>query len=183
MNFLLRRIVVVGTISSGKSTIAKRLAEKLALNFIELDALHWEQGWIETPDETFRARAEEATRISDWVVEGNYHRVRDIIWPRAEAIIWLDYSLPLIFWRLTYRIFKRAITRELLWGKNIEPFWIQFKIWSEDSLYHWLFKTYWRRKREYPQLFMQPSYAHLKIFCFKSPRQVDNWLASMSNKE
>jgi adenylate kinase family enzyme len=47
------RIVVVGTTSSGKSTLASQLVEKIGADFIELDALHWEPNWVEAPDEVF----------------------------------------------------------------------------------------------------------------------------------
>jgi shikimate kinase len=38
--FPFKRVVEVGTTSSGKSTVAKNLAEQFSLDFIELDALH-----------------------------------------------------------------------------------------------------------------------------------------------
>ena len=43
--FPYHRIVVIGTTSSGKSTLAERLGAQLGMNFIELDALHWESNW------------------------------------------------------------------------------------------------------------------------------------------
>jgi hypothetical protein len=43
-----------------------------------------------------------------------------------------------------------------------------------EQLY-WLFKTYWRRKREYPALFAQPEYQHLQVFRFSTPRQTQEW--------
>ena len=45
--FPYKRVVVVGTTSSGKSTIAKRLADEFGLDFIELDALYWAPNWID----------------------------------------------------------------------------------------------------------------------------------------
>jgi len=177
-SFRYKRMVVVGTTSSGKSTLAKRLAIQFALDFIELDALHWERNWHEAPDEVFRARVDEATRSERWVVAGNYQQVRDIIWSRAEAVIWLDYSFPRVFWQLTIRTFRRSILQEELWNGNREKLWWHFKFWSDESLYRWLFKTYWRRKREYPQLFAELGYDHLKVIRFGSPRKADEWLAS-----
>ena len=179
LSFPYRRIVVVGTTSSGKSTLAKCLADKLSADFIELDALHWEPNWKEAEPEVFRARVQRATCSPDWVVAGNYHVVRDLIWPRAEVIIWLDYPLWTIFWQLTKRTFSRWWTQELLWGTNRETLWPQFILWSQDSLYYWLFKTYWQRKREYPTLFAAPSNAHLTVFHFRSPREADEWLRSL----
>jgi adenylate kinase family enzyme len=170
------RIVVIGTTSSGKSTLAERIAERFNMNFIELDALHWEPNWVETPLDVFRERVETATQAEAWIVAGNYHVIRDLVWTKAEVIIWLDYPFFIILWQLTRRTFQRWWTQELLWGKNIEPFWVHFKLWSQESLFHWLFKTYWRRKRETPQLLSLPEHRHLKLIHFKHPREADEWL-------
>lgn len=178
-SFPYRRLVVVGTTSSGKSTLAAQVAQKLGLDFIELDALHWEPNWVEAPDDVFRTRVDAATRAPGWCVAGNYSVVRDLTWARAEAIVWLDYPFHTVFWRLTRRTFHRWWTRELLWGINRENLWTHFKLWSDESLFHWLFKTYWRRKREIPQLFALPQHAHLQVIHLKTPKKTDAWLASL----
>lgn len=178
--FPYRRIVVIGTTSSGKSTLAETLAEKLNLDFIELDALHWEPNWVDAPDEIFRQRVDTATSTPGWAMAGNYSAVRDLAWPRAEVVIWLDYPLWTIFWRLFFRTLRRCWTRELLWGTNRENLSNHLKLWSDESLFHWLFKTYWRRKRQIPQFLALPEYAHLKLFHFKTPEETDNWVKSIT---
>lgn len=176
-----RRFVVIGTTGSGKSTLAEQLAEKLNLDLIELDALNWGPNWAPAGGELLRARVEEATRSSGWVVAGNYGATRPVTWSRAEAAIWLDYSLWVIFWRLLRRTLLRIVYNEELWNGNREHLWTQLKLWSDDSLFHWLFKTYWRRKREYAQLFAMPEHAHLHIFHFKHPKQAQAWLTQLSD--
>jgi adenylate kinase family enzyme len=113
------------------------------------------------------------------VIAGNYSVVRDIIWSRAQAVIWLDFPLHILFWRLLTRTVRRAWTQEELWNGNREPFWWHLKLWSQDSLFHWLFKTYWRRKREYPLLLSLPGHEHLKVFHFKHPRELEKWFESI----
>ncbi len=174
--FPYKRVVVVGVTGSGKSTLAERLAQRFDLKYIELDALYWEPNWQAAPLEVFRARVEEATQAEKWIVAGNYHVVRDITWSKAEAIVWLDYSLWRVFWQLTGRILTRWWSQELLWGTNREPLWIHFKLWSKDSLYNWLFQTYWRRRREYPRLLAQPEHQHLKLLRFCHPNETEAWL-------
>lgn len=171
-----KRIVVIGTTSSGKSTLAERLAQKLGCDFVELDALHWEPDWREAPLEVFRQRVETATQAAAWVVAGNYHVVRDIVWSRAEAVIWLDYPFPIVFSRLWKRTWRRWWYQEELWNGNRESIWTHFKLWSEESLFHWVFKTYWRRKREIPMLLSLPEHQHLKLIRFDHPRQTEEWL-------
>ncbi|MBN2116994.1 MAG: hypothetical protein JW730_10500 [Anaerolineales bacterium] len=178
-SFPYKRVVVVGVTSSGKSTLAEKLAGHFGLNYIELDALNWEPNWQAAPLEVFRARVEKATQAEKWIVAGNYHVVRDLIWPKAEAVIWLDYSIWRVLWQLTHRSFTRWWSQELLWGTNYEPIWIHFKLWSTDSLYHWLFKTYWRRKREFPILLSQPEHQHLKLIRFRHPKETEEWLARL----
>lgn len=179
--FPYERVVVVGVTSSGKSTLAERLARRFDLNFIELDALHWEPDWQEAPLDVFRRRVAAATETEKWVVAGNYRTVRDLIWPQAEAVIWLDYPLLTVLWQLTRRTFTRWWNHELLWGTNHEPFWRHFKLWSQDSLFHWLFKTYWRRKREFPVVLSLPEHQHLKLIRFTHPEETEAWLRAMED--
>ena len=172
------RLIVIGATGAGKSTLAENLANKLGLEWIELDALHWLPGWQSRPLEDFRARTEQATQGPRWVIAGNYSSVRDLTWPRAELIIWLDYPLWTIFWRLWHRTWKRWWTRELLWGTNRENMLDHFKLWSkQDSLFAWLFATYWRRKREFPLLIA--AHPHLQLIHLRTPRETQQWFESL----
>jgi adenylate kinase family enzyme len=180
-SFPYKRVIVIGVTSSGKSTLAEQLAKRFDLNYVELDALHWEPNWQEAPLEVFRGRVEKATQAERWAVAGNYRIARDLIWPRAEAVIWLDYPLLVVLRQLTRRTFRRWWTRELLWGTNRERLWTHFKLWSNDSLFHWLFKTYWRRKGEYPALLSQPEHRHLKLIRLQHPKETANWLERLSS--
>ena len=167
---------MVGPSGSGKSTLGKRVAGSFGIDYVELDALYWERDWHEASPETFRARAELATRAPAWVVDGNYRAVREIVWPRAEAVLWLDYSFPLVLRRLTTRIVRRALRREELWNGNRETFWWHLKLWSRESLFNWLLKTYWEYKRLYPILLAEPANAHLALIRHTSPRETEAWL-------
>lgn len=180
-SFPYKRIIVVGVTGSGKSTLAETCARRFGLKYVELDALHWEPNWQPAPLDVFRTRVEEAFQAEGWVVAGNYHVVRDLIWPKGEVVLWLDYSLGRVLWQLTQRNVRRWWTQELLWGTNRERLWPHFKLWSEESLYHWLFKTYWRRKREYSLLLSQPQHRHLKCLRFQNPGETQAWLDSLDH--
>jgi adenylate kinase family enzyme len=170
------RLVVIGTTGSGKSTLAQQLADKFGYDFIELDSLYWEPNFQPAPLEVFRARVEKATQAERWAAAGNYHVARDLVWPKAEAVIWLDYSLPFIFGRLWKRSWQRWWSQEEICNGNRENIWIHFKLWSQESLFHWLFKTYWKRKREYPVLLQLPEYQHLKVIRLKNQKETNEWL-------
>jgi adenylate kinase family enzyme len=167
--------VVVGSTGSGKTTFAQELARRLGGLHVELDALHWDPNWTAAPRELFRARVAAALEDAErWVVDGNYSAVRDLVWPRADAVIWLDYSLGRTFYQLARRCVGRGLRREELWNGNREE--LRTHLFTRESLFLWLFKTYWRRRRQFPELLALPEHAHLAAFRLRSPRAAAAWL-------
>jgi adenylate kinase family enzyme len=175
----LRRIAVVGTSGSGKTTLARQLSDQLRIPHVELDALHWDPGWTPTPTPIFQQRTAAALQGAAWVVDGNYPEVREIIWCRADTVVWLDYGLVLTMWRLVRRTFRRVATRETLWNGNRERD-LHAHFFSRDSIFLWALRTYGQRRREYPALLGSPAYAHVLPVRLRSPRATTRWLASLS---
>jgi adenylate kinase family enzyme len=169
-----RRIVVTGSTGSGKTTLARQLSQLLGIPHVELDAFNWEPNWTQATTEVFKQRVAEALRGDNWVVDGNYSAVRDLVWPRAALLVWLDFPLRVIMWRLFWRTLLRGIKKEELWNGNREQLRTNFL--SRDSLFIWVLKTYWRRRREYPDLLKQPEYAHLKVVRLRSSKEMRRWL-------
>lgn len=175
-----RRISVVGTTGAGKTTLARRLTDLLDITHVELDALHWGPDWTPAPREVFRERVREAVVANSlWVVDGNYSRVRDIVWAHADTVVWLDYPLWRILWQLTKRNLRRSLLDVELWNGNRERFRTQF--FSRDSLYLWALQTYRRRRQEYPALLAQPEYAHLALIHLRSARETQTWLERLTS--
>ena len=176
-SFPYRRICVVGTTGCGKSTLAENLAQQLDIPRLELDSYHWQPGWKESDRETTRKRVEEDTQAEAWVSDGNYRFLRDILWKRAQVLIWLDYPLYIILWQLWRRTWKRVLTKELLWGTNTERLGAQF--FSRDSLFLWALKSHARHRKEYSSMPGLPEYTHLKVYRLKSRRETEDWLRSL----
>jgi adenylate kinase family enzyme len=81
------RVSIVGTSCSGKTTLARGISSVMGIPHFELDAIHWLPNWTPRPIDLFRAAVEEATTGDRWVIDGNYSKVRDIIWSRATDVV------------------------------------------------------------------------------------------------
>ena len=175
-----RRIAIIGTTGAGKTTLSRRLARLIDAPVIELDALHWGPHWTPAPAAQFRAAADVATRGDRWVADGNYGKVRDLVWGRADTLIWLDYPLVVNFWRLTRRNLGRIATGEELWHGNRESFRTQF--FARDSLYVWAAQSHGRHRREWLALLATAPYAHLAVARFRTPGATERWLRRVSRE-
>jgi len=171
-----RRISVVGTIGSGKTTFACKSSQLLEVQHIELDALHWEPNWVEAPNDLFRERVKQSLQGDSWVVDGNYHQVRDIVWSRADTVVWLDYPFRTIIARLAIRTLRRILTHEKLWNSNQEHI---RGLFTRDSVFMWAIRTYRRRRRQYPALLSRPENSHLKVVRLRSPVEATRFLSTL----
>ena len=177
----MRRVVIGGSTSSGKTTFSRALARRMDVPLIELDALYWGPNWTEAPPPIFRERVSAAIAGDTWVLDGNYSVVRDLTWARADTLVWLDYPLRVILWRLFERTNRRIRSREELWNGNRERFRNAYL--STNSLYLWLFRSYWMRRRTWPRALAEPAFRQLTVHRFRSPGNADRWLSSITAPE
>jgi adenylate kinase family enzyme len=137
---------VIGDTGSGKTTVARALAEKLGVPHIELDALFWRPGWQESEADEFRERVVAALGDEGWVVDGNYRtKLGSLVLGQADVIIWLDLPFRTTFPRSLRRTLRRLRTRESLWGTNVESWRAVF--FSRESLLWWAVKSRVRKRR------------------------------------
>jgi adenylate kinase family enzyme len=146
----LARVVVVGASCSGKTTFARELAGILGSTHVELDALHWGPDWVPKPRPEFGRLTDIATTQPQWVVDGNYRVVRDVVWPRATSIVWLNLAFPTVFGRAIRRTLRRSLTGEELYAGNRES--LRRAFLSRESILLWVLQTHGRRRREFRNL-------------------------------
>ena len=175
----MKRVVIIGTTGSGKSTLAKKLADKLKLVHIDLDDFHHLPGWQERSTEEFRSLLTKAMQADKWVVAGNYEsKSRDITWPKADTLIWLDMPFMSNFWQLFRRTMKRSYTGELICNGNTEPFVRQF--FSNKSILWWFLKTWHKNRKRYGAVFAHPAdHPHLKLIRLRSYQQSHDFIESL----
>jgi adenylate kinase family enzyme len=167
----MQRITIIGTSCAGKSTLANRLATVMGVPHIELDALHWEPGWIEAPNDVFRPRVAAAVAGEAWVTDGNYSVVRDLVWSRSDTIVWLDYSFPRIFWQSIKRTFRRSVAGERCCNGNRESL---RRALGRDSILLWVVKSHFPKRRKY--LADLPKLEGTRVVILRSPKAAEKWL-------
>jgi adenylate kinase family enzyme len=169
-----RRVLVVGPTNSGKSTLAARIGALLDVPSVDLDALYWKPDWVGSEDEEWHPRLREVAERDAWVVAGNYWRhTTPTLWPRAEAVIWLDLPLRVTLPRIFTRSWKRWRSRELLWGTNREHFFPQFKVWDSTSLVGYALQAHRSMRQRYVASMADPAFAHLRFVRLRSPEEVE----------
>lgn len=157
--------------------MATRIARVLDMPHIEFDALRHGPNWTETPDDVFREQLRLELQGDRWVGDGNYSIARDIVWSRATTLVWLDYPIRVVLWRLFWRTMRRGVLREELWHGNTER--LRWHFLSRQSLFLWALKSHWRRRRTIPPALAHPDHAHLDLVRLRSPRAAHDWLLTL----
>jgi len=175
----MKRIVIIGTSCSGKTTLANNISSILDIPHFELDVLHWGPNWSER--EEFESDVEQAVQDNSWVIDGNYRKVRDLVWNRVDTIIWLNYTFLFVFWRALKRSISRMILRKRIFAGNVESFKTTFL--SSDSILWWVIKTHKMRKEEYCQLSNTSKYSHLNIIQLNNQNETVQFLNYLEDKQ
>jgi adenylate kinase family enzyme len=168
------RIVVYGVTGSGKSTLAARIAARTGLPYISADDLTWQPGWVAVPDDEQRRRIAEVCAGERWVLDAAYSRWRDVVLPRTQLIVGLDYPRWLSLGRLVRRTAKRSVTRERICNGNVESLRQMF---SADSIIRWHFASF-ARKRATIRAWAAESPGP-EIRRLKSPHETRRWLDTL----
>jgi adenylate kinase family enzyme len=85
-----KRVLVIGSGGAGKSTFARRLAERTGLPLVHLDALYWRPGWVEPAREVWDSTIADLLRGDRWILDGNYGRTMEVRIQASDTVVFLD---------------------------------------------------------------------------------------------
>ena len=165
----MRRVVVVGSGGSGKSTFSTELGRLTGLPVIHLDREYWRPGWEETPKDEWNARVAQLLAGESWIMDGNFGGTREMRMHAADTIIFLDLPRRVCL----YRVLKRTLryygtTRpDMSEGCN-ERLDFEFIGWV------WSYK-HRSRKRLLAEL---ESFENKRVFTLRNQRQVREFLSA-----
>jgi adenylate kinase family enzyme len=176
---LFRRINVVGTSGSGKSTFSRQLADVLKYPYIEMDALFWKPDWEQSTDKEFFAKLEKYLQQTTWILDGNYSRTTNIKWKEVDTVIWLNYSWQRTVYQSITRAIKRSLFKQTLWAGNKESFKKSF--FSRDSIILWMLQNYHRQQQQYLMNMNDPQWRHIQFIRISNSKHAKQFLQQLQN--
>ena len=107
----MERIAVIGNAGGGKSTLARALATRRGLPYVEIDALLWRDGWQPAPEDEYEAEHARLIAEPRWVIDGlGRLELLAARLARASEIVLIDLPLWMHFWL--------AAERQIAWAKG-----------------------------------------------------------------
>jgi energy-coupling factor transporter ATP-binding protein EcfA2 len=174
------RILILGRTGSGKTTLARELAAALAVPHVELDSLYFGPDLSRAPLSVLRERTSAAIAADRWVTDGNKRAVRDLVWPRADAVIWLDYPVYVSLWRLVKRTRTRTLALSAQAAQTGRSTALPKQMLAAARGVLTALRSHRGQRRRYPRMFAQPAHQHLAVVRLRSPRATRRWMARVT---
>ncbi len=174
----MRRVVVVGNSGSGKSTVGRAVAERIGAAYVEVDSVYHQANWQPLPFDEFRQRLDVLTADGSWVIDGNYRAIREVVWSRADTVVWLDLPRTTVTRQIVGRTLGRVARRKELWNGNRERWRNFFSLNPEESVIVWSLTKHGHYRRMYGDAMADPAYGHLTFVRLRSRAEIEKFLAS-----
>ena len=171
------RISVIGCSGSGKSTLSRSVHERFGIPWLELDSLHHQADWRSLGDAEFRARvADFIEGHDDWIIDGNYEVVFDLVRSRCTDLVLLDVPRSRVMRQLLWRSIRRIVLRTPLWNGNREGLRTLLSLDPQESVLLWALKTYRRDPERFERLRSDPMFRSVRFHRLTGPETADRWL-------
>lgn len=167
----MKRILVIGSGGSGKSTLSAALGQRLHIPVIHMDAMYWQHGWTEPARPEWQARVEAMCRQDSWIMDGNYSGTLAQRLAACDTVIFLDLPRLVCLWR--------ALSRGFRYRGTVRPDMAEGcpeQLPSRDFL-SWIWH-YPERSRPKVTALLAAHQQNLRIVHLRSPGDVRRFLAN-----
>lgn len=173
-----KKIAVIGSPGSGKTTLTKKLGSMLKLPIYHLDHHFWEENWQGKDEERWGGIVKDLSSNSEWIIDGDYFNTIKMRMDSADMIVYLNFSKWLCLWRICKRLF-------LSYGKTRSD----MPAGCKEKL-NWQFINFVKFVWDYHKirkpiiLDMLKSYRGIKtVYIFKNNEELDNFCHNITKKE
>lgn len=169
----MERILIIGNAGSGKTTFARKLAEKYHLPLIHLDKLYWRDNWEHISREEFDFTLQAELKKPQWIIDGNFNRTLPHRLKYCDTVFFFDLPTVTCLAGITKRIITNyGKTRDDMGGDCNEYFDSQ-----KLPLYRNVLTFNRQHRKDYHKLLS--SAKHASIIVFKNRRQAGSFLRSL----
>lgn len=137
------RLLIYGVTGSGKSVAARRIAERLGVPCHLADELTWEKRWTPVDQDEQRRRFAAIAAQQSWVLDTAYGAWLNVIIPRTDLIVGLDYPRWFSLSRLVRRTAARVIDKRPICNGNVETV---RGVLGTNSILRWHFRSFARKR-------------------------------------
>ena len=169
----MQRILIIGNAGSGKTTFAKKLAERTGLPLVHLDKLYWTGNWEHVDRDTFDQLLQQQLDKPSWIIDGNFNRTLPHRLEHCDTVFYFDLPTLTCLWGITKRVFSNyGRTRPDMGGNCPERF-----DKNKRSLYKNVLSFRKAHRKEYAALLAEKGVPRTIIF--KSRRQAARFLKNL----
>lgn len=168
------RVLLYGVTGSGKSTAALAVGARSGHPVTLVDELTWLPGWVSVDGDEQRRLIGEVVAGERWVLDSAYGAWLDLVLPRAQLVVGLDYPRWLSLGRLVRRTVSAAITKEPRCNGNVETW---RAIVRRDSILVWHFRSFARKRARMRSWAASPD--GQAVLLFRRPRDLEVWIATL----
>jgi adenylate kinase family enzyme len=167
------KITIIGHAASGKTTLAKKISQKLNIPHIHLDRFWFEAGGLEVQkgkvdkaqevQDYIKNKVQEFIHQDNWVSDGFFSKVQPLIVEQAERLIFIDIPLHTRIINHIKRVFFDERHPEL---NRFDEFIFIFEIIKRTIFKDSKFRNF---IKQYPE----------KLIMLKSYKEVDEYLKDL----
>ncbi|TWT26170.1 DNA topology modulation protein [Planomicrobium sp. CPCC 101110] len=171
----MKKIAIIGSGGSGKSTFSRALGKRLGIGVDHLDALLWKAGWEPTSRTEQLEIQQQLTQKESWIIDGNYNGTLELRLRAADTIVFLDMPRILCLYRVLKRRwhYRRKPRPDMAAGCG-EKITFEFLKW----VWH-----YPNTKRPHVLEMLEGLAGEKTIVVLDSPRKAETFLENLSTEQ
>lgn len=165
---MFRKIIVIGSPGSGKSTFSRKLRDITSLPLYHLDMIKHKPDRTTITSEEFDRRLSDILRTDNWIIDGNYQRTMKMRLEKCDTVFLMDFPLEVCLAGAAARVGTKR--DDLPWVE--EEFDEEFRQWIIDF-----------PNEKLPQIYqMLEHYKDKIIVIFKSRQEAEKYLQKLEKE-